>query len=133
MPAQGNAEMPAQNQMNGANSSPQKPKIEKENVTVKQAAGGITIAQLYSKKESFNNQTVKIKGQVTKVNKGIMDKNWIHLQDGTSSADNYDLTITTMGDFKTGDIVTFEGKISLKKDFGYGYYYEVIMENGIAK
>jgi hypothetical protein len=29
-----------------------------------------------------------------------------------------------------GDVVTFEGTVTLKKDFGAGYYYEVIVEDG---
>lgn len=62
-----------------------------------------------------------------------MDKNWVHIQDGTNFKGKFDLTVTTDREFKIGDVVTFEGRISLNKDFGYGYYYEVLMENGIVK
>jgi len=34
-----------------------------------------------------------------------------------------------MDKVKVDDVVTFEGTISLKKDFGYGYFYEVILED----
>jgi hypothetical protein len=57
-----------------------------------------------------------------------MDKNWVHLQDGTSDSDSFDLTVTTTDNVEVGDIATFKGKITLKKDFGAGYYYELIME-----
>jgi hypothetical protein len=30
---------------------------------------------------------------------------------------------------KVDDVVTFEGTITLKKDFGAGYFYELIMED----
>ena len=30
---------------------------------------------------------------------------------------------------KVGEIVTFEGKITLNKDFGSGYFYNIIMED----
>ena len=58
-----------------------------------------------------------------------MGKNWIHIQDGTEFEDGFDLTVTTSGTATMGEIVTFEGKISLDKDFGYGYSYAVLMED----
>ena len=62
-----------------------------------------------------------------------MGRNWVHLQDGTGDADNYDLTVTTNDDASVGDVATFEGTIALKKDFGSGYFYEVIMEQAKKK
>jgi hypothetical protein len=102
---------------------------EKQDVNVKPVEGGISIAELYANKDKYNGQTVKVSGKVTKVNTGIMGKNWIHIQDGTSDGDNYDLTITTEDIAQDGAIVTFEGKIALDKDFGAGYTYSVIMED----
>ena len=63
-----------------------------------------------------------------------MDKNWIHLQDGTSSDKDFDLTATSP-DLKAtvGDTLTLEGKIILDKDFGYNYFYKVLMENAMKK
>ena len=58
-----------------------------------------------------------------------MNKNWVHLQDGTKDGTNFDLTITTLDSVKAGDIVVFEGKVTLDKDFGAGYFYEVILED----
>jgi hypothetical protein len=104
------------------------PEPEKKEVSVEPAEGGVTIAQLYANRDSYAGKTVLVKGVVTKVNRAIMDKNWVHLQDGTSDADSFDLTVTTTDDVKVGDVATFEGKITLNKDFGAGYSYEVIME-----
>jgi len=59
-----------------------------------------------------------------------MGKNWIHIQDGTEGEGVYDLTITSLQNVSVGDTVTFEGKIALDKDFGYGYFYNVLMEEG---
>jgi len=117
----------------GIKASPQKPTIEKENVTVAPAADGITIAQLFANANSYTNKTVKIKGKVIKVNSAIMKTNWVHIQDGTSSGSDFDLTITTNDIVNVGDIVTFEGKISMNMDFGYGYSYKVLMEDAKAK
>ena len=89
-----------------------------------------TIGKLMADKKSFSGKTITVKGVVTKVNEEIMGKNWVHIQDGTEAGGVYDLTITTLQPASVGDTVTFEGKISLDKDFGYGYFYSVIMEDG---
>lgn len=106
-----------------------KPTLEKQEISVEPAAGGVTIGDLFSNKDSHADKTVLIKGQVTKVNRAIMGKNWVHIQDGTDSSGKFDLTITTMEEVNVGDIVTFEGKIVLNKDFGAGYAYDVLMED----
>ena len=59
-----------------------------------------------------------------------MGKNWVHLQDGTRFENKFDLTITTDVVVNKGDEVTFEGIITLNKDFGAGYSYDVLMEDG---
>jgi hypothetical protein len=105
-----------------------KPEPEKKEISIEPAKDGVTIGQLFADRDSYAGKTVLVRGQVTKVNRAIMDKNWVHLQDGTSDSGNFDLTITTTDEVNVGDIATFEGKIALKKDFGAGYYYEVIME-----
>ena len=103
--------------------------IEKINVNIKPVKGGITIAELYSKKTNYAGKTVKIRGQVTKFNPEIMNRNWIHIQDGTELAGEFDLAVTSNIQVKVGEIVTLEGKISLNKDFGYGYIYTILMED----
>jgi hypothetical protein len=102
----------------------------KADVKVEPCDGCITVAKLLADKKAYEGKVVKIKGQVTKYNAGIMGKNWIHIQDGTEYQDSFDLTITTDITTSMGQIVTFEGKIALDKDFGYGYVYSVLMEEG---
>jgi hypothetical protein len=63
------------------------------------------------------------------VNNEVMGKNWVHIQDGTKDGDHFDLTITTMDKVEMDAVVTFEGTIAVNKDFGYGYAYELIMED----
>ncbi|MCK4921251.1 MAG: hypothetical protein KAS71_09405 [Bacteroidales bacterium] len=103
---------------------------EKNEMSVSAAEGGISIADLYSQKNSYAGKRVKIRGTVVKFNPEIMEKNWIHLQDGTDFEGLFDLTVTSNLFVQVGDIVTFEGLITLEKDFGYGYFYDVIMEEG---
>ena len=105
----------------------------KKDIKIETQKDCITIAELFSKKELYSGKTVKIKGQVTKYSPEIMNKNWIHLQDGTDDHGKFDLVITSSGSVKTGDVVVFEGKIDLNKDFGYGYFFEVMMEDAVVK
>jgi len=107
----------------------ERPKLEQKDITVDVAEGGITISDLYSNRDSYADKMVKVRGEVVKVNPDIMGINWIHIQDGTSDSGNFDLTVTTHDKPEVGDIVTFEGKISVNKDFGAGYKYNVIMED----
>lgn len=104
-------------------------KTEKMNISIDQGEGCITIAKLLEAKSDYSGKTVRVKGKITKFNPAILGKNWIHVQDGSEFSGAYDLTITTDSQVTVGDTVTFEGKIALKKDFGYGYFYDVIMED----
>lgn len=116
----------------GIMNEPMKPSISKEEVNVEPVSGGVTLAQIFADPNKYANRTVKVKGKVVKINSGIMKRNWIHIQDGTNYQDDFDLTITTNDNVKNGDVVIFEGKIVLNKDFGYGYSYKVMMENAKA-
>lgn len=107
----------------------QKPAADKLDITIEPAEGGITLAELFANRADHASKSVTVKGQVTKVNKAIMGKNWVHLQDGTSAAGVYDLTITTQDEVNVGQIATFTGTINLDRDFGAGYRYEIIMED----
>jgi len=105
-------------------------KKEKVSVSVRQKDGSVSIAKIFETKGDFSEKTVKVRGLIIKINSAIMGKIWIHIQDGTDYNGAFDLTVTSDLNLQVGDTVTFEGKISLKKDFGYGYSYDVIMENG---
>jgi hypothetical protein len=131
------APAPPQNGMSmmspGNQAKPQKPVIEKQDISIKPANGGVTISQLYSKSNTYSEKNVIVKGQVVKVNNGIMQRNWVHIQDGTSSGNYYDLTVTTNEKVNVGDVVTFQGKIQLNQDFGYGYAYPVLLADAVKK
>jgi len=105
-------------------------KPEKMNVKVEPCSGCIKISGLLSDKNSYSGKVIKIKGIVTKYNPSIMGKNWVHIQDGSEFQGEFDLTITTDKEVAVGQTVTFEGKIVLDKDFGYGYFYKELMEDG---
>ena len=102
-------------------------------IHVEKAPDGITIGDLYKNRNNYGNKKVIIRGQVVKINKGIMDRNWVHIKDGTSEAGKSDLTITTQEIVSVGDIVTFEGVVALDKEYGKGYVYPLVVENGVFK
>jgi hypothetical protein len=98
-------------------------------ITMSKSKKEITIAQIFGNRTDFGGKEVEIRGIVVKVNESVMDKNWIHIQDGTSFNGSFDLTVTTQDLANVGDEVTFKGKIILDKNFGSGYFYDIIMED----
>ena len=98
---------------------------------IEQIEGGVTIAELYDNSSDYAGKRVKIHGKVVKFTPEVMGKNWVHIQDGTKSGNNFDITITTNDVVKIDDIATFVGLITLDKDFGYGYAYDLIIEEAI--
>ncbi|MCX6281336.1 MAG: GW dipeptide domain-containing protein [Bacteroidetes bacterium] len=120
-------------QMNQSGPAGKVPAIEHKGISVPKLAGGVTIAELYAGRKTFAGKTVKIRGEVVKFSPGIMDKNWVHLQDGSKDGENFDLTITTQDSVKVGETLVFEGKVILDKDFGAGYFYELLLEDAHLK
>ena len=90
--------------------------------------GSMKIAELVKDPKKFEGKTVQISGICTKLNEGIMNRNWIHLQDG--SKDDFDLVVTSDVIVEVGKVVTMKALVTLNKDFGAGYKYDLILENG---
>lgn len=107
----------------------QTPKLS--SITLVKTPSEITLAGIFEKRDEFVAKEFEIRGVVVKVNKQVMGKNWIHIQDGTEFNGKFDLTITTQDLPAAGDEVTFKGKLSVNKDFGSGYSYDIIMENAV--
>ncbi len=87
-----------------------------------------SIAELYQEKEQLKGKQVKLQGKVVKVNNGIMNRNFIHLQDGTGKKGSNDITVTSQQTAHVGDEVTVVGTVTVDLDFGSGYVYPVIVE-----
>lgn len=99
-----------------------------DSISISPVEGGLSIEQLYNDAEKYKDKEVIISGQVVKVNMDIMDRNWVHLMDGTKAGDKSDLTFTTKEVLKIGDTVTFKGILAIDKEFGAGYVYPLIVE-----
>jgi len=105
--------------------------IKQKNISIEQPEGAKSVAEIYKHKTEHGHQQITIRGEVVKVNNGILGLNWVHLQDGSNHNGDFDLTVTTQEVCQVGDVVTFIGKISLNKDFGAGYSYPVLMEEAV--
>ena len=111
--------------------------VEQGNVKVDKAAGpnAYTVAEVVGRAKELSGKTVVVRARVTKFNGGIMDRNWIHLSDGSgdASAHNNDLLATGKADVKVGAVVEMTGTVRVDQDFGSGYAYKVLMENATLK
>lgn len=98
-------------------------------------ANAYTVAEIFAKRAALHGKQIVVRGQVVKTASGIMNKNWIHLQDGTGSDKDKtnDLVITSNEMPADGDVVTISGTVAKDKDFGSGYKYKVIVEKGTLK
>lgn len=97
---------------------------------IAKADGGKTVAEVYAEKDTLAGTAVAVRGKVVKVNAGIMDKNWLHVRDGSGEEGTNDLTVTTTAELPAvGATVLVNGTLAVNKDFGMGYLYPVILED----
>ncbi len=89
-----------------------------------------TISDIYQQRAALNGRQVTLRGKVVKVNNLIMDRNWVHLQDGSGDAadGSNDITITTQDKAQVNDQVTVTGTLAVDLDFGSGYKYPLLVE-----
>lgn len=104
-----------------------------EPIAVEKATGADarTVAEIHAERTALAGKPVTVRAQVVKFTPGIMGKNWLHVRDGSGSdaAEDNDLTVTTQGSVRVGDVVVVSGSVSVDRDFGAGYAYKVIIED----
>jgi hypothetical protein len=109
------------------------PASDQRKIAVARATGpnAFTIAELFGKKSSLDRKAVWVHAKVVKVLTGIMGKNWVHVRDGSGSAEknDNDLTVTTQDMATVGNEVLVEGVAHADMDFGSGYKFAVIIED----
>jgi len=101
--------MPAHGHMTGAPASA--PLAEK----IAPPEGGPAIADVWKRRAELAGKTVVVRGKVMKFNAGILDRNWIHIQDRSSDPKDgtHDLPVTSQQATKLGDIITATGRLTL--------------------
>jgi hypothetical protein len=95
--------------------------------TLKPLEGGKSLAEVFAQKDELEGKEVAIRAKVVKFTPNIMKTNWIHIQDGSEG--NPDLTVTSSTSAGVGDTVVVRGVLEKDKDFGYGYKYDLIIQN----
>jgi len=91
--------------------------------------GGKRIETLYAEKQALAGQEVIVRGKVTKFTGGVMGKNWLHIMDGTGGEGTNDVTVTTDAEAQLGDVVLVRGVLKTDQDFGFGYAYDILIED----
>lgn len=110
--------------------NPKQPNLKPQDHVPTSTPGSITIASLVAQPENFEGTVIQLSGTCVKLNSNIMGRNWIHLKDGTQ--DDYDLVLTSNFPVQEGAKVTMKGTVSLDRDFGAGYLYDIIVENAVV-
>lgn len=89
-----------------------------------------SIADIYKEKAELAGKQVKLQGKVVKVNNNIMNRNFLHLQDGSGdpTVGTNDLTLTSDETAAMGDTVSVTGTLMVDLDFGSGYKYPLLLE-----
>ena len=94
-----------------------------------QEKGTISVAELFANRDKYVGKSVVVKGMVKKSSLGIMRLNWVHIEDGSNFSAMDDLVFTTTQDVpKDGEVVYAKGTVVKDKDFGYGYFYPLIIQ-----
>jgi len=94
--------------------------------------GRFTIKEVFEQKNDLSGKTIELKGKISKISPLIMERNWVHIEDGsgTETAKNNKIILrTTQAGVAVGDEVVAKGVLYVNKDFGYGYFYPVIVED----
>ncbi|HTV21147.1 MAG TPA: hypothetical protein VMG12_20820 [Polyangiaceae bacterium] len=105
------------------------PEVSVTKVERSTASNGRSVAEVYAAREKLAGQTLRVRATVVKRNEGILGKTYLHLRDGSGSADqgDDDLTATTTEPFELGETVEVEGELAIDQDVGAGYVYSALL------
>jgi hypothetical protein len=100
-----------------------------EKVARAKGALGRTVAELFAERAALEGKTARVHAVVVKCVEGVLGKNFLHVKDGSGSAADSDLAVTTSALPVLGSRVLLEGTVAKDKDFGMGYRYPVLLED----
>ncbi len=116
----------------GDNSTKKSKAVLPKDIKVSKAVGedAYTIEEIYSKKKELSQKTITVRAIVVKFMPQIMEKNWIHIQDGTGSAEkgNNDIAVSTLETAKIGDEVIIKGTLGIDKKLGMNHAFSALIE-----
>ncbi len=95
---------------------------------IEKPAGGMTVAEIHAAKGALDGKEILVRGKVVKFTGNVMNRNWIHLRDGSGEGAGADLAVTSAAAVKVGQTILVRGVAAEDKDFGYGYHYDILIE-----
>jgi hypothetical protein len=99
-----------------------------------QEKGTLSVAQVFANRDKYIGKVITVKGKVTKTSNAIMKLNWLHIQDGSNFSNMTDLVFTSADPLPAvRETIYAKGVLVKDKDFGYGYFYPVIIQNASFK
>lgn len=92
-----------------------------------------SVESIHKEKAALSGKEIAVQGKVVKVNNGIMQRNFVHVQDGSGDAasGSNNLIITSKQTAAPGQTVKVVGKVTLNRDFGMGYSYPLLIEEAL--
>ncbi|MES9875684.1 MAG: hypothetical protein ABW162_01265 [Candidatus Sedimenticola sp. PURPLELP] len=96
--------------------------------------GRFAVKDIFNQKDELAGKVIEVKGKISKLTREIMGRDWVHIEDGTGAKEEKNNKLifrTTEGGITVGDDVVAKGVLYLNKDFGYGYFYPVIVEDAV--
>ena len=92
-----------------------------------------SVESINKEKAALSGKDIAVQGKVVKVNNGIMQRNFVHVQDGSGDAasGSNNLIITSKQTAAPGQTVKVVGKVTLNRDFGMGYSYPLLIEEAV--
>lgn len=91
--------------------------------------GAHTVAEVHAQATTLKDQKVVVRGKVVKATNGVLQRNWLHVRDGSGGEADGVLVVTTTDTAAIGDEITVAGVVHTDKDLGSGYFYKVIVED----
>lgn len=90
----------------------------------------LSVKESTMQRKELNGKTIVVRGKVVKASENILERNFIHIQDGTGEGSEVGRIVFTSKELpKVGDVVSAKGVVSVDKNFGSGYVYAIIVEN----
>jgi hypothetical protein len=118
--------------MDGKMAHPSIDTSEEDGVEVgrlEKAPGGSTVSEIITGAKMLAGKEIFLSAKVVKFTANIMDKNWLHVRDGSGEKGSNVLSVTTDATVAVGDVVLIRGKVSVDRNFGFGHTYPVIIED----
>ncbi|MDQ3266731.1 MAG: nucleotide-binding protein [Myxococcota bacterium] len=90
-----------------------------------------TVAEVFAQRAALKDKPVSVRGRVVKVTAGVLNRNWLHVRDGSGAEAtlDHDLIVTTTAEVQVNEELTLTGVVHTDKDLGSGYSYKVLVED----